>query len=343
MNSNQNNFFVIISPPRCRSTYLRGLIGSHPDVVCHNEVYHQDETSLYLEKLDSNADLFNTVWRDNNPLLFIQRMIEETKRQNPGAKWVGCKLLITEEQMQGFDALLKLRPRVIIITRHNKLAWYSSLKIAIETRCWAVHDSPISQHKVTFDANEFEGWNKAQNELERNTYAKLQENNIHYLKFDYEELIENSTINKILQFLEIPEANLFPDIAEQNSIHILNRFNNPDDVICFAASINQPSWVNQAEQATQHITKQRQHINFLKQQVIELEQKLNQRITSVDQPVISLENKKNEFNLEHQQDLTLRLAEATAKIEAYESSKSWRITAPLRVLANFWRMKFAMD
>lgn len=243
MNNDKNNFFVIISPPRCMSTYLRGLIDSHPDVICHNEIFHQDGTSLFLRQSDKNHYLFDTAWRDTYPSLFVEQMLAETSNQFPQAKWIGCKILLTHSQMHHLDALLKLKPRVIILTRNNKLAWYSSMKISLETHVWVTYKYKISQHKVFFDAKEFKEWNQAQTQFEKDARLKLAEYHIDYMELDYDELAENSSTKRILTFLNLADRKLSAKTVEQNSIHVLKRFHNPEDVAAFVASINQTQWL----------------------------------------------------------------------------------------------------
>lgn len=245
MTSSNNPFFAIISPARSRSSYIRSLLHSHPDVVCHSELFHQNGPMIRLEKSSVSDLLFNTEWRDKHPRSHIELLIKETQRCHPDVKLVGCKLLLYAYQInRGLDAVLDLKPRIILLTRANKLAWYSSIKIAIETGVWFVREKrPSSQPTITFKADEFSNMLEIVTLCEKVALKEIENRKLSYMKIECDELLEENTLKNVLSFLDLSHVGLSSEVAEQNTSSILNRFNNQADVIKFAASIGKLAWI----------------------------------------------------------------------------------------------------
>lgn len=240
-------FFVIISPPRCRSSYVDNLLRTHPDVICHSEIFFQDHPIVELPDVPKNDLLFDLNWRDSNPREFIERVLLKSHEQAPHARMMGCKLLLFPYQMnRGLDALLSFKPQVIYLSRKNELAWYSSLKIAIETGVWYTEKHLDSQHKVTFNKSDFQYHLDGRILYDNHALHKFQLHKIRYLSVEYESLSQASTITSILQFLNLPAAVMTSNVVEQNTRNILDRFVNREEVIAYAASIGKMAWIEHA-------------------------------------------------------------------------------------------------
>ncbi len=240
----RQNLFVIMSPPRCRSSYVDNLLRSHPDVVCHSELFFKDHPILHLPGLPETDSLHDVKWRDKNAVDYIKRMLAKSQEYAPDARTTGCKLILYPYQMnKGLDALLSFNPRVIFLTRENELAWYSSLKISLETGIWYTKKSLESQHKTTFDINEFSYHTEGRKLYYDYVLTKLQMHKIRYLQVEYESLSRAATIDEILSFLNLSQASLSSEVVEQNTRNILDRFINREEVIKFASSIGKLNWL----------------------------------------------------------------------------------------------------
>lgn len=237
--------FVIISSARTRSSYLVQLLNSHPEVLCHSEFFHQERAMLKLEKTVENAALFDVRWRDLQPQSFMQKVYAETAKQFPHVKAIGGKLLLYAYQInRGLVTLLDCNPRVIFLHRENKLAWYSSLKIAMQTNIWFANKTNALQSQVMFDANEYISMVENQILLDSIALKLIHERNLEMIAFEYEELDRQDAIQKILGFLQLKDAPLSAKTVMQNSKNILSRFTNPQAVKSFATLIGKNVWLN---------------------------------------------------------------------------------------------------
>ncbi len=245
-----SRFFTVISSPRSGSNYLCGLIGSHRLVGCHNEIFHHQSIGISLPQLAHTDPLFNMAWRDANPHQFITHMVKETEIHTY-VKFVGCKLLINEYQIErGLDAILDSGAPVIFLTRQNKLAYFSSSYIARQTGVWVSKEKSGSQPKITF--NEADYWEtiNLQEKLENLVLSKIIQKGIRHYCLEYETLFNKKTLIDILDFLNIPRYRFFSIIpyrmqattAKQNSKNLLDRFDNPNDVKGFLAAIGRSDW-----------------------------------------------------------------------------------------------------
>jgi len=216
---------------------------SHPDVVCHSEIFFKDWPLLHLQELPKTDSLYDVNWRDKNPVEYIKRLLAKSQEHAPDTR-TGCKLLLYPYQLnKGLDALLSFNPQVIFLTRENELAWYSSLKISLETGIWYTKKTLESQHKTTFDINEFSYHTEGRKLYYDYVLTKLRIHKIRYLPVEYETLSRASTIDEILAFLNLSQASLRSEVVEQNTRNILDRFVNREEVIKFASSIGKLNWL----------------------------------------------------------------------------------------------------
>lgn len=240
----QPSFFVIMSSPRSGSNYLCSMLSSHPNVYCHNEIFHHKTTGICLPRLSKYDLLFDKEWRDKNQHQFLDRMHKKTKSFSFRLKMIGCKLLLNEVQIRnGFEAILDFHPTIIFLHRLNKLAWYASRQIAGETGIWVNSKSSTYQHKITFKEKEFLSLLAEVNHFEQTILNQLNERNIKFMQLAYENLIQKQTQTMIMDYLNLSKKQLTAKTVKQNSEYTLNRFKNPGEVKAFAASINQLSWL----------------------------------------------------------------------------------------------------
>jgi LPS sulfotransferase NodH len=155
-------------------------------------------------------------------------------------------LLYPYQMNHGLDAILDFKPKMILLSRNNKLAWYSSLKIAQETGTWYIDERNCAvQHTISFNAKEFNEILELNTLCEKIILRELKYRNIDYIKFDYDELIQDNIIKQILDFLDLPYANLESHVLAQNTLNILKRFKNQEEVISFAAAKEKLAWLEQ--------------------------------------------------------------------------------------------------
>lgn len=247
MNSNviPNRHFIILSPPRCKSSWLRSLLHSHPVVSCHSEIFHHEKTMLFLPDLPRTDLLLDLHWRNQHPDSYLQRLMQQTRNYHPNIVLTGFKLLACDYQIDlGLEAALATKPLVLLLKRNNKLAWYSSLKISLETDVWGTFKKILQQHQIIFKASEFQSMVRDQMQIEKTCISRMQELNVPYMEIEYEELEKPVLMHKVLKFLGLPRYKMWVRTQQQNSRNIISRFKNPDYVQAFATEINHREWLN---------------------------------------------------------------------------------------------------
>ena len=237
--------FIIIAAARTKSSYLVNLLNSHDSVLCHSEIFHQERVMLRLKRLSANARLFDGRWRDTYPTDFLRDVMQESLQQHPERPIIGCKLLLYAYQInRGLELLLKNKPKVIFLHRKNKLAWYSSLKIAIQTNVWATSKQIPQQAQITFNPQEYISMVENQICLDKMTLKILSDLNVEMMSLEYDEVGSLDSNQAVLNFLGVEQQSLRASSLAQNSVNLLTRFTNPGAVVNFIQSQGLSEWLN---------------------------------------------------------------------------------------------------
>jgi hypothetical protein len=197
--------FVILAAPRTGSNMLCTLLGSHPDVLCHHELFNPDGVFYALELRDGPFDLGGIKERDRDPLAFLER----AWAADLGHSHVGFKM--THRQNEAvFDAVLHdADVRKIVLRRENRVRTFVSLRISEELGQWEVYreaDLVSERPRVHVDVGALHE-SIAENEsyygdLERSLDALGQP----FLRVSYERLLAGGERTRALEFLGLPEA-----------------------------------------------------------------------------------------------------------------------------------------
>ena len=134
-NSRSESNFVILYLPRMGSNFLAGKLGTHPNVVCHHELFnpegvHQSLAVRYGES--TSFELPPIEARDRDPIFFLKAVF--SKRF--GASTVGFKIGYSPFAEVFLGLLLNKRIKTIHLTRTNLLETFVSWKIADQTKSW---------------------------------------------------------------------------------------------------------------------------------------------------------------------------------------------------------------
>lgn len=124
--------FVILAQPRTGSNYLTSLLHSHPQILCHTEVFHPDRIWLQIGLKQAGVDLGTVAERDAAPRAFMRRIW----RDAGDYRAVGFKLLSGQSRRVERMVLLDYGVRKIVLRRENRVAAYVSLERARRTGQW---------------------------------------------------------------------------------------------------------------------------------------------------------------------------------------------------------------
>ena len=198
---------MILAAPRTGSNMLCTLLASHPDVLCHHEVFNPDGVFYALELRDGSFDLGGIEERDRDPLAFLERVWSA----DLGHSHVGFKM--THRQNEAvLDAVLRdVGVRKIVLRRQNRVRTFMSQQISEQTGQWEVYreaDLVAERPRIHVDPAalresiaENEGY---YGEVERFLEATGQP----FVRVWYERLVagRRDEPTRVLEFLGLPEA-----------------------------------------------------------------------------------------------------------------------------------------
>src|SRR5438105_14018860 len=74
MSANPNTRFVVLAAPRSGSNMLCAMLGSHPSILCHHEIFNPKGVRLALALRDTGFTLGTVTEREQDPLEFLERI-----------------------------------------------------------------------------------------------------------------------------------------------------------------------------------------------------------------------------------------------------------------------------
>lgn len=124
--------FVILAAPRTGSNMLCTLLQSHPDVLCHHEIFNPEGIFTALPLRNSSFSIGSMEDREHAPLEFLKRMWENSLGYNN----VGFKMT-HRQQPRILEAVCSdTSIHKIILKRKAKLKTYISKLIAERSGVW---------------------------------------------------------------------------------------------------------------------------------------------------------------------------------------------------------------
>ena len=225
--------------PRSGSTYLTHLLDSHPQIICHKEIFapYQARGQLSTKSQPPGGDPRN--------LLYLSRAhIQQTGdyrpylnyfwRHNGGMANVGFKLSTRQlYDIQNRENFMASNPKIILLTRQNRLrqavSWLRITEVSKPSLNYShfytrrtgdgqeqvVPFNTVSGHVAEIPENpkqrltfSYESIVEAARDTEEKFQAALdwlEKDKLDYLKISYEELIANrdTTLSQILDYLNI--------------------------------------------------------------------------------------------------------------------------------------------
>ena len=195
---------MILAAPRTGSNMLCTLVGSHPDVLCHHELFNPRGVFYALELRDGSFDLGGIEERDRDPLAFLER----AWAADLGHPHVGFKM--THRQNEAvLEAVVHERAiRKIVLRRENRVRTFVSQRISEELDQWEVYreaDLFPERPRVSVDPDDLRA-SIAENEA---YYGELEEaleaTGQPFLGVSYERLVEGDQHARVLEFLGVPD------------------------------------------------------------------------------------------------------------------------------------------
>jgi LPS sulfotransferase NodH len=248
--------FVVLSSQRSGSNMLRSLLNAHPEVTCFGELMRRTPRKMRnqgyrgaLRALEHVDEKFRTdSVRFSHPRTFIDEVMAKLVT-TPVA---GFKLMLNQHPQFMSELIGDPTYAKILLYRANHLASYSSEKIARATGQGALRTGmDVKRAKVRFRKGEFRRFLKTRAQQFEDVREQLAAAGGNYLEIEYLELVEGNGVSQVLEFLGAdPAHDVKPKTVRRNPSNLLERFDNPDDVLKELAAMGAERWAIEQPDAT---------------------------------------------------------------------------------------------
>jgi len=210
--------FVVLAAPRTGSNWLCSMLNSHPEVLCHHEIFNPEGIHYALDHRQGDLNLGTLADRAHAPLSLLERLW----RQNFGKRAVGFKLNRGQDSAVFQHVLSNTEIRKVVIRRKNRIKTYVSEMVAESTGRWESYDfSASGQSGFTIKvelASLLQHIALNQRYYDEIDHA-LTSTRQPYLEVIYEDLMHEEEWKRILNFLDVSllHSSLKPGTKKQNS------------------------------------------------------------------------------------------------------------------------------
>ena len=224
------NRFVILATPRCGSNWLCSLLDSHPEILCHHELFNPEGIHLALSQRQGDLNLGDTRQRDLAPLKLLARAWQE----DLGHKAVGFKLNRGQSALIQSKVLRDPGIRKIVIRRENRIRSYVSECIAEASGEWESYQglkiSAVSR-PIAVDPGALLRHAAANRAYYDSIGAELARTGQEAFAVSYERLAEPEVRRALLCFLEVlPDIALRSGTRRQNPAPLRDLISNFDEL-----------------------------------------------------------------------------------------------------------------
>ena len=224
--------FAVLAAPRTGSNWLCSMLDSHPEILCHHELFNPAGIHVALSwrggAVDVESVLGTQAERDRAPLAFLERAWSRPR----GCRAVGFKLNRGQNEAAFAAVLADRGVRKILLRRDNRLKTFVSERIAARTGLWESYpDSPRSdgQVRIRVDLGELRrhiGENRAYYD---SLTAELAGQEV--LAVRYEDLVTSAGAwQSVFDFLGVGTAELRAETRKQNATDLRQVILNFDEV-----------------------------------------------------------------------------------------------------------------
>lgn len=206
--------FVILATPRCGSNWLCSLLDSHPEILCHHELFNPDGVHL-SRSLRNQPDLLSNL-QALPPLSLLAQAWSRSK----GFKAVGFKLNLGQSEMIFNEVLNDHGVRKIIISRRNRIRSFVSEMNAEKTGVWeSFPESTPMPHPGPLHVDKAELIQRTQRNQDyyRGLRDLLDQTDQPVLELEYETLDKAEQQQRMLNYLEVnPQQALVTATSRMN-------------------------------------------------------------------------------------------------------------------------------
>jgi LPS sulfotransferase NodH len=222
--------FVILAVPRSGSNLLCTLLNSHPELLCHHEVFNPQGIFTARSRPKHPFD-FGSMWdRDRDPLGFLQRVWQSGEDcAAVGFKWTrGQNEVVLNHVMQEPSI------RKLVLRRRNGIKTFVSEQIARLTDQWELYDAAELRPRpqIEIDGDELRNHIAGNEAFYRRVLDQLTQDEQPFLELEYERLFDAHVHRTVLRFLEVEpdDVGLRASSVKQNPTDLRGLVKNFDEL-----------------------------------------------------------------------------------------------------------------
>jgi LPS sulfotransferase NodH len=209
--------YVILAAPRTGSNLLCTLLNSHPEVLCHHELFNPNGIFYALEYRDGSLDLGSMEARDREPLAFLQRVWKVPQ----GANCVGFKMTRGQDAAVVQSLIEDAGVLKIILRRRNRLKTFISEKLAMQADRWEVYEDDeraIDMPKLHVDVEAFRAHRELNERYYQDIIGALRAGRQPCIMTAYEDILNEPEQARLLEFLGVgaPDTKLIQASVKQS-------------------------------------------------------------------------------------------------------------------------------
>ncbi|CAH9049549.1 hypothetical protein PSECIP111854_00191 [Pseudoalteromonas sp. CIP111854] len=206
--------FVILAAPRSGSNMLASMLHSHPDILCHHEIYNPNGLFYALPLRGSHFRLADSLeHRDKQPLECLKRLWQSSLEH----KAVGFKMTHRQNERVFEQVLSDKRVKKILLVRNNQLKVHVSKLIAQQSGVWEEYSAlpPATRCQVKVELEHLESDITFNHAYYQHIRSILSASGQTWCEAEYEALKTASQQMAILQFLAMRELPLMAQSRKQ--------------------------------------------------------------------------------------------------------------------------------
>ncbi len=240
--------FVIITNQRSGSNMLVSMLDSHPQIRCFGELMRvtpdwmkRDGYRGVLRVLDQVDQIYKEdQYRFQHPYEFVRAAFATAPKRD----CYGFKIHLAQHPEFLSELIQDREWQLVVLQRENKLAQFSSSKIAEVTgQGNAPKGTRIVRARVEFKNKEFGRFLSQERKQWERVWSDIQTSGKDYFYLRYVDLVSKSAIQKLFKFLGVdPGFDVEPGTEKRNPSDILDRFTNREDVARTLEQMEKTEW-----------------------------------------------------------------------------------------------------
>jgi LPS sulfotransferase NodH len=224
------NRFVVLSAPRSGSNMLSSMLNSHPQILCHHELFNPERIRYALQLRNSDFKLADCIEERNaDPLGFLAK----AWACDLGMPCTGFKMTHRQNQLIFDTVLADAQVKKIVLKRNNAVKVHVSRLIAEQNDVWEEYGKaqPKKVNQVAVDLDELQrdiDFNQAYYQQIDDVLSQSKQD---YLMVEYESLNQLDTQQQLLNYLQLDFQPLTTPSVKQAPTDLRQRIVNFDRLL----------------------------------------------------------------------------------------------------------------